>query len=217
MDYRKIYDALIQRCKSRKKPPGYVELHHIRPRSMRGGDDAENLVYLTAREHFIAHWLLWRIHLTPSTARAWWRMACVAMDSPRYTSRNFERARVAFSKAHSGEGHHASRQVVCLDTGEVFASAGIAAAKIGVRRSGISENIKWGYRVKGLRFAFVGEAEPVFKTHRGMPLKPVRCLDTGEVFASCRHAGESCGVGDHAIRFAIRKKTKSAGKYWAWK
>ncbi len=29
---------------------------------MGGSDDASNIVSLTPREHFIAHWLLWRIH-----------------------------------------------------------------------------------------------------------------------------------------------------------
>jgi hypothetical protein len=37
---------------------GYVERHHILPRSMGGSDDPVNIVALTYREHFLAHWLL---------------------------------------------------------------------------------------------------------------------------------------------------------------
>jgi hypothetical protein len=37
---------------------GYCERHHILPRSMGGSDDQANIVKLTYREHFLAHWLL---------------------------------------------------------------------------------------------------------------------------------------------------------------
>jgi|LakMenEpi03Aug12_release.lakeMendotaPanAssembly.Ray.scaffolds.fasta_scaffold248145_2 hypothetical protein len=36
----------------------YTEKHHVIPRSLGGTDDTGNLVDLTAREHFICHWLL---------------------------------------------------------------------------------------------------------------------------------------------------------------
>lgn len=37
---------------------GYTECHHIIPKSMGGSNDKENLVRLTAREHFVCHRLL---------------------------------------------------------------------------------------------------------------------------------------------------------------
>ena len=36
----------------------YYEKHHITPKCMGGDDSKENLVLLTAREHFLCHWLL---------------------------------------------------------------------------------------------------------------------------------------------------------------
>ena len=59
MDYKKIYDKIIENRKL--NPIGkaeYGEKHHIIPRSLGGSDDSENLVRLTAREHFICHALL---------------------------------------------------------------------------------------------------------------------------------------------------------------
>lgn len=41
---------------------GYTEIHHIVPRCLKGSDDKENLVELTLREHFLAHWLLWKAY-----------------------------------------------------------------------------------------------------------------------------------------------------------
>ena len=66
MNYKKIYDQLVEKCRVRgldkSALKGYYEKHHIVPRCMGGSDDVENFVLFTAREHFIAHMLLWKIH-----------------------------------------------------------------------------------------------------------------------------------------------------------
>lgn len=61
MDYQKIYNSIIQ---NRLNNPynGYTETHHIVPKSLGGLSDNDNLVKLTAREHFICHVLLVKIH-----------------------------------------------------------------------------------------------------------------------------------------------------------
>lgn len=41
---------------------GYSEKHHIIPKSLGGVDTADNLVSLTARQHYVAHWMLWKIY-----------------------------------------------------------------------------------------------------------------------------------------------------------
>lgn len=46
-------------AKCRYVVDGYSEVHHIIPRSEGGLDDDDNLVRLTAREHYIAHKLLY--------------------------------------------------------------------------------------------------------------------------------------------------------------
>ena len=63
MNYQWHYDRLIETrtCRIIDKE-AYYEHHHIIPHSMGGENTDENLIYLTAREHFLAHWLLWRIH-----------------------------------------------------------------------------------------------------------------------------------------------------------
>lgn len=58
MDSTKIYNSLCFNAKMRVQPKEYVEWHHVLPRSMGGSDAKENLVALTAREHFVAHILL---------------------------------------------------------------------------------------------------------------------------------------------------------------
>lgn len=56
--YTKWYNQIVNRGKERTNVQGYSERHHIIPRSMGGNDDPDNLVVLTAREHFLCHWLL---------------------------------------------------------------------------------------------------------------------------------------------------------------
>ena len=58
--YKIWYNNLIQKSKNRNIN-GYTEMHHIVPKSLGGTDDENNLVKLTAREHFIAHLLLTKI------------------------------------------------------------------------------------------------------------------------------------------------------------
>lgn len=55
--YNNWYYQIIQRASNRLLE-GYVEKHHIIPKSLNGSDDPSNLVTLTAREHFICHLLL---------------------------------------------------------------------------------------------------------------------------------------------------------------
>lgn len=55
--YEKWYASITQNAKNRILTT-YTETHHIVPRSLGGTNSADNLVSLTAREHFICHWLL---------------------------------------------------------------------------------------------------------------------------------------------------------------
>ena len=55
--YSKWYNQIIDRAKERVLEPPF-ERHHIRPRSLGGTDNRENIAFITPREHFICHWLL---------------------------------------------------------------------------------------------------------------------------------------------------------------
>ena len=61
MNYRGIYDRIISGAVGRQLSC-YKELHHVLPRCMGGGNEDSNLVYLTAKEHFVAHQLLVKIY-----------------------------------------------------------------------------------------------------------------------------------------------------------
>ena len=61
MNYIRKYNEIIVNAKFRNKPDCYCEKHHIIPRCLNGNNSYENLVVLTAKEHFIVHHLLTKI------------------------------------------------------------------------------------------------------------------------------------------------------------
>lgn len=79
MNYYNIYNSLCNRAKNRIKDLNqYYEKHHILPKSLGGLNTADNLVYLTGREHFICHWLLTKVTVDSDYHKmlnAWTRMA----------------------------------------------------------------------------------------------------------------------------------------------
>lgn len=62
MDYERIYREFIADRKGKPTPIGYVERHHITPRSHGGSDAPDNIIELSAGDHFFAHLLLAKMH-----------------------------------------------------------------------------------------------------------------------------------------------------------
>jgi hypothetical protein len=105
--YSKIYFDITNNAKQRITE-GYTELHHIIPQSLGGSNDKENLVELTAREHFICHWLL--IKMTEGEDRSKMLYALQGMKAEnrfqqRYhtkiTARVYEKYRIEHADNHS--------------------------------------------------------------------------------------------------------------------
>lgn len=117
MDYQRIYNEIIENRK-RHSITGYCENHHIIPRSLGGTDNPENLVSLSAREHFICHLLLTKIH---QDTQSYYKMVkafmmmfkCKSDNQTRYvSSRLYEKLRTDFavgmSISQSGENNSQS-------------------------------------------------------------------------------------------------------------
>lgn len=61
MDYKRHYNLLIDRAKDRLIE-GYTERHHVIPKCVGGTNEKDNLVKLTAEEHYVAHQLLCKMY-----------------------------------------------------------------------------------------------------------------------------------------------------------
>ena len=111
MDYKAIYYKIIENAKKEtengNRHVGYYEKHHILPKSLGGTNNKENLVKLTAREHFLCHWLLVKMYDKGTIERnkmlcAFWRMQSVNNIHKRYiNSRAYEKLRIEFANAVS--------------------------------------------------------------------------------------------------------------------
>lgn len=105
MNYQKIYDSIIAKRKE-ETYYGYTEKHHIVPRSLGGSDDKDNLVNLTAKEHYICHYLLTKIHIDNrpnfyKMMKALVMMSCSSENQDRHVknSRQYKWIRENFSEA----------------------------------------------------------------------------------------------------------------------
>lgn len=109
MNYMRVYWSIIHN-RLDNIPDGYVERHHIIPRSEGGNDNDDNIVALTAREHYICHLLLAKIYNDCKMYSAVVFMQCKTKRQKRdfkFNSRLYEQIRKDFaiknSEAHKGK------------------------------------------------------------------------------------------------------------------
>jgi len=96
MNYKHHYDLLIEKRKNEPVIDQYTENHHIIPKCMGGSDAENNLIRLTAKEHYIAHMLLYKHYKTSKLAHAWFSMMRCSPNQKRFfTARQYENARQA--------------------------------------------------------------------------------------------------------------------------
>ena len=116
MNYLKSYCKLIRNAESRnwkrKCIEFYIEEHHVFPVSIYGKNN--RTVLLTPKEHFLAHWLLYKICLkrygirNNKTMGSAFAMMCVTNDlqERKYTSRQYETVRNCLSNIRTGKSRN---------------------------------------------------------------------------------------------------------------
>lgn len=105
--YSRIYEQLVYKALQRNlevykrnTPYEYYEVHHIIPRSFGGTNQKSNLVKFTAREHYVAHLLLWKMNFggeyNSKMSKALFYMASAGKKNNKFevNSRTYEKLRV---------------------------------------------------------------------------------------------------------------------------
>ena len=115
MNYQKLYDRIIENRQQNPINEGYTENHHILPESLGGQNNPDNMVRLSAREHFICHYLLAKIYKKETFEwykmnHAFLMMKSESMSQKRYfNSRLYEALKGNFSTvmslSQSGKGN----------------------------------------------------------------------------------------------------------------
>jgi len=105
--YTRWYYNIVDRARTRDLD-GYAETHHIIPKSLGGSNESNNLVNLTAREHYICHLLL--VRMTSGSAYQKMLYAYTIMSGRKtYRARRYQLFRKEYAIVNgilrSGEGN----------------------------------------------------------------------------------------------------------------
>jgi NUMOD1 domain len=227
LDYLKAYQRIIDRARSLERK-GYLELHHIIPRSVFGEgllnqngiqdvNHSDNLVYLSAREHFVAHWLLHRAFpKNKKLGLAFWAMA--GMISPDH-KRHYLPSSRAVAEAREAAVNARKTQVLQYNlNGDFiteFKSLNEASKKVGVVPSAIGQNLnsftksaggfQWRFKTKDYKY----KIEPYVILNNGLP---VGQYDINgkliKAFESLLEAERITGHTEGSIRAAMNRGAK---------
>jgi len=106
MNYQRIYNQIIEHAQTRQLE-GYKEKHHIIPKCVGGTNEKENLIELTAREHFLCHRLLVEIYPNKSLKYALWLMSIGKQQKYKHkiNSRLYEYLKKEHSQMLTGKKH----------------------------------------------------------------------------------------------------------------
>lgn len=100
--------------------------------------------------------------------------------------------------------------VRCIDTGEFFPSIAATAKAHDVSVSNISGHLKGIYhKVNGRRYEYAPEATSTAK--RDTTKRPIRCIDTGEVFASLTQAARTHNIATNGLSLHLRGMQSNVG------
>lgn len=143
MNHKAVYDGLIIKAKSENREKlkrddknfVYYEKHHIVPTCLGGANSQENLVLLTAKEHFVAHKLLNKIY--PENRKlinaVWMMSVCKkgGLRDYRVSAREYEILKIEHSlnvsEAHTGrvQSEEAKRKFSLKTKGRVSYKKGV--------------------------------------------------------------------------------------------
>lgn len=169
-EYKATYDRLMARAHGRSYVKGIHENHHIVPKSLGGSNEKSNIVPLTYREHFLAHWLLTKFTEGEARRKMLYALYTVSGKTKNHSKRivsgwQYEISRLAISEAKRGQKSPRKGQKLNLDENQRNS-----------RRNRMIGN-DYGSRTKGKKMG---------KNNKRS--KPVRCIDDGKIFSARNEA-----------------------------
>jgi hypothetical protein len=189
--YTKWYFSIVNRGRLSARKKGdhiYYEKHHIIPKSMQGSNKSENLVLLTAKEHYICHLLLIKMVITKKDRFRMTRAYIQISKYGEYSSRLYELHKRAYHANISGPNSPLWNKPKSLET--------IRKMKESLKaldRSGVNNNM-YG------KTHSIEARQKISKTHKGRIFSPAR-LDY---------------LRQHSYFAIDNPATKMKGSFWAF-
>ena len=219
MDYKQNYINLITRTKIERNLSTY-EVHHIIPRSLGGTDELSNLTKLTPREHYLAHYLLWKITTgIPHIKMA--RVLLLMSDKNKIiSSRQYQQIKEEIAASNN-------KPIICLQSKQVFPSINKAAfwlfennpsSKLSTIEKNLSDHLR-GNRKSIFKYSFdyymegkeYEQLELIANKQFSQNAKPIICLQDLKVYNSIREAAKYYNINFKKISSAIIRNGSSDG------
>jgi hypothetical protein len=202
VDYYTHYVNLIEKHGNVCKPlVGYYERHHVLPKCLGGKDTFENLIYLDARQHLLAHWLLMKAFPEERGLKIAYATMCTR-DGLRLSPVMYKIAK----EAVSGENSMLARPVVTplglFPTVAAAAKAHGVAKAIISKKAGSRSILHQGYYWKGSIVR--GDVADGRNAHH---LRKSVETPFG-IFESTREAGRVIGINHSTITKRIKRGDK---------
>lgn len=185
----------------------YFEKHHIFPKCLGGDNDSDNITKLTAKEHFICHWLLVKM---AANSFVYYKMNNALGGFTRkghkrsLSSRQFDRARIAVSefgktpKTDNMRKKLSNYRKTCQLSQQTKDK--ISRTKKGIKHS--AEHIK--RRAESNKNNWTEQKREEYKQYGGRNKKPIRIGDT--IYLSVNHAAKCMKLSPSNLRRMIRSK-----------
>lgn len=95
MNYVKLYNSLIHKALHQQEEISqeYHEKHHIVPRCVGGTNSSNNIIKLTGRQHFIAHYILTKIYPNNLGIQRAFMLLCNTKQEGKPNSRTYHEAK----------------------------------------------------------------------------------------------------------------------------
>jgi hypothetical protein len=190
--YTITYNNIVNRAKARVLDE-YSEKHHIIPKCLGGTNKKDNLIRLTAREHFICHRLL--VKMVEGKAKF---QMIKAVDMMTAHSKLHNRYKIS------------SRLYEQLKR---EASAAMSALTKGIKKHSDDTKQKMADSARGRKSPFKGKTHTTNSKKKLAEYRNRPCISpSGEHFPSTKLAGLSYGISGQAIRGLI-KRGRSGWEY----
>lgn len=204
MNYKRIYEQIVFNAKNRSLNC-YKENHHIIPKCMNGTDNSDNIVALTAKEHFICHKLLCEIYPENNKLKyAYWLMCNVKNKYQhrdyKISSREYEELKLKLSIIRSkemsgkmGKPHtpEAIEKIKLARSKQVFSD--IAKKKMSDSRIGKTGNI-------GFKHTEESRSKMSDEITKSIGIK---CIINGISFDSISKAAKYFNINPNTLRYKL--------------
>lgn len=221
MNYSRNYFDYISYVKTLNRSKNdaiYYEQHHILPRCCGGLDNPDNLILLTAREHFLAHYLLTKMYLnTPYSYKLTY--AFIIMGANRWgrrykNSRLYESQKKLFALQVSriNKGSHRAPTMTGRTYYEIWVNKygqKEAENRLAILKSKISK-LQRNRKISASTKEKMSQSKKELcgrANYINPSCKKVKCVETGETFNSQAEAALKF-YGDKKFLFRVSRSIK---------